>query len=331
MLPAAEPPPARSAWAWAAVALGVAAVVAALVLVRRARYEPAPVLAPAPAPQVITLAPPAPQPAKAAPETQRVSVVLDSRDRDYGRHPSASAFTIQLPRTYFNVSRARLKSAELPSTYYVFTAARRNTTLRVTVGGDTRDVALADGNYTFATMSSALAAALGAAFPGRAFSVRFDKPTYRCTIRASPPATIAVDTTMVDPAATPTQWGLGYFLGFAPAAVTAGSGSVTGATVATMNPETYVLLDIAQLNGMEQPAMYGGGGTAGRAFAKVPITDDSFQYNIFYWDLTANDYASPIAKLSKLDIAVRFHDGTLVDFNGAEYSLTLEIECTRTR
>ena len=274
---------------------------------------------------------PAPKPPKHAPETQRVTLVLDSRDRDYSKHPGASSYAVTLPRTFFNVSAARLKSAELPSTYYVFSAARGNTTLRVTVDNATQDVVLADGNYTFATMSSALAAALGAAFPGFAFSVRFDKPTYRCTIRSTPAAQVAVDTTMVDPAATPTQWGLGYFLGFAPATVTAGSGSVTGATVATMNPETYLLIDIAQLNGMDQPAMYGSGGSGGRAFAKVPIADDSFQYNIFYWDLTANDYASPIAKVSKLDIAVRFHDGTLVDFNGAEYSLTLEIECTRTR
>jgi hypothetical protein len=262
---------------------------------------------------------------------KRVTLLVDSRDRDYVKYPSPSSYVVHLPEPLFNVSNAVLISAELPSTYYVFSASLSNTTLRVSVdGGAYSDITIPDGNYTFTTMASALDTALTAAFPSFAFTVKFDEATARLNITATGASTpvIAVDCTA---AAKPTGWGLGYYLGFARGVVTSGTGTVTASSVGNMNPEMYMLVDIEELNAVHQAAMHGAGGTMGRVFAKVPICHSTFQYSFYDKTLTCNEVRPPIAKVTKLSISIRFHDGTLVDFKGAEHSLTIELTHTETR
>ncbi len=261
---------------------------------------------------------------------KRLTLLVDSRDRDYAKYSSPSSYVVHLPRTLFNVSNAVLISAELPSTYYVFSAAMNNTTLRVSVGGGAyADITIPDGNYSFATMASALDAALTAAFPAFSFTVGFEAATARLSIVATGASTpaISVDCTA---AAKPTGWGLGYYLGFRGGVVTTATGTLTATDVGNMNPEMYMLVDIKELNAVHQAAMYGAGGTMGRVFAKVPICHTTFQYSFYDKTLTCNEVKPPI-KVDKLTIAIRFHDGTLVDFHGAEHSLTIELTHTETR
>lgn len=47
--------------------------------------------------------------------TKRVTLLLDSRDRDANLWPSAAQFAVPLHTTLYNVSSAQLKSAELPT------------------------------------------------------------------------------------------------------------------------------------------------------------------------------------------------------------------------
>ena len=268
---------------------------------------------------------------------KRVTVLVDSRDRNYVSHPDPSRYVVHLPVPLNNVSNAVLVSAELPATYYVFSTAMKNTTLKVaafSAGAPVYvDVTIPDGNYTFSTMANALNTALTAAFPAYSFTVQFDPATARLSIAAASTPPTATPTVSVDctAAAKPTGWGLGYYLGFERGKVTSGTGTVVAQSVGNMNPEMYMLVDIEELNAVQQAAMYGEGGSMGRVFAKVPICHSTFQYSLYDKTLTCNEVQPPIAQLKKLSITIRFHDGTPVDFHGAEHSMTIEFTHTETR
>lgn len=258
------------------------------------------------------------------PQAAHVTVHLDSRDRDFAVYPSSTNFVVELPETLKNVSSAVLVAAEVPLSYYVFTAARGNTSLTVAVDGTSRTVTVPDGNYSTALMAAALKAALDAAF-GKTFTVSFDPVTMKCTIAVA--GTVGVDATA---AAKPTEWGLGYYLGFPAGVVTTGLNGVTGTGVASMNPENYLLIDIEELNGLNQSAMYAAGGAGRKTFAKVPLNGDSYQYNFYDKTLTCVDLLPQIARMDRLRVSLRFHDGSIVDLNG-EWSMSVEFVCTRAR
>ena len=266
---------------------------------------------------------------EAYPQAVRTTVHLDSRDRDYAVHPSSSEFVVELPETLHSVRYAVLVLAEMPISYYVFSSARGTSSLRVTldwVDAVTHDVAVPDGNYTTASMATALKAALETAFPGATFTVAFDQASQRCSITTSD-GVLSVDATG---AARRTD--LGYFLGFARGVVTGGSGStVVGTGVAAMNPENYLLLDIEELNGLGQSALYHAGGSGRKTFAKIPLCGDSYSYSFYDKYFTGAEQRPPLSRLDRLRVSVRFHDGSLVDLNGAEWSFTIQFACTLTR
>jgi hypothetical protein len=273
----------------------------------------------------------APMPPPAPLKFVNTKLLIDSRDRDYDAYPSASSFLIDLRSPIRNVTSAVLISCEVPMSYYVFAQARGNTSLTVTVGGaTTRTVTVPDGNYTTDTMAAALVAALQTAFAPRTFAVTFDVASMKCTV-ASAGTTVAVDTTSVSPTGKRTNWGLAYHLGFPAGAVTAGSGSVTGTRVANMSPENYVVVDIDELNGVTHLVPYSGGAPGETVFAKVPLLGDSYTY--MYYDKTISfvQLRPRRESIRQLRVSLRFHDGTPVDLNGAEWSMTLELECTLTK
>lgn len=261
------------------------------------------------------------------PQAVRTTVHIDSRDRDYAAYPNSSDFSIELPDTLKNISSAVLVSAELPLSYYVFSAARGTTSLTVVRNGTSQTISVPDGNYTTASMASALKAALDAAYAPATWTVSFNPTTMKCTL-ASAGATVAVDATA---ATKRTEWGLGYYLGFPRGVVTSGADSVTGTSVVSLNPENYLLIDIDELNGISQSALYAAGGSGRRSFAKVPLNGDSYQYNYYDKTLTYVDVRPQLTKLDKLRVSIRFHDGTLVELNGGEWSMSLEFACTLTR
>lgn len=271
-------------------------------------------------------------------KVKRMTLLVDSRDRDYARHPSPSQYVVHLPEALHNVSNAILVSAEFPLTYQVFrtTALRR---LTVTVNASvTATAEIPAGNYTFSSMAAALETALGAAFtalPGGAgaaygtWTVTFSDVTGACTLACAGAAGQSV-TVDYSTETTPTGWGLAYYLGFE-RRVTTGTGSVTGTAVANMNPELYMLVSIDELNNVSQAGMYASGGSQGKVFGKLPIQNNTGQYVFYDKTLTCNEIRPPRARIDRLTVSVRWHDGTLVDFSGAEHSMTLELTYTQTR
>lgn len=265
------------------------------------------------------------------PQTTSTTVHVDSRDRDFTTHPSSSSFVVRLPEPLKNVSSAVLVAAELPLTYYVFSAAnRQNTSISVALGGGAPVTAtIPDGNYDRTTMAAAVQTAVRAATGDATVTVTIDAATMKCTV-AHPTLTVTVGATVSDRS---TGWGLAYYLGFPKAGVAdaAAPGGATGTSVVSLNPENYVLLEIDELNGLNQGAIYSSGGSGQRTFAKVPLNGNSYDFTFVYDKVTCVDLRPPTARLDKLTVAVRFHDGTLVDLNGGEWSFSIEFACTLAR
>jgi hypothetical protein len=259
------------------------------------------------------------------------TILLNSRERDFEKYPSSNSYVIDLPRTYHNVVGAHLVSSEIPSSFHVFAAALGNTSMSVDVSGTTRSITIPDGNYGFSSMAAAIEQALNAAFVGETyqFEVSVSPVTGKLTIRCTNfPAstTLGIDTTDA-PATKPVEWGLAYFLGFPKGVVTFGtfnSGSVTALSMALLNPYTYLILDIPELNGTDHVGVTGGNSV----FGKIPLTVNSFNFVFCDKVLSKQTFSPPRLQLSRLRVSFRFPDGHPVDFQGMEHSFTIELTCT---
>lgn len=257
-------------------------------------------------------------------------VHIDSRDRDYGEFASPNSYRILLPKKYRHVLSARLLGCELPSTFFVFAAALGNTSLAVVDDGVALAITIPDGNYTTSTMCTALAAALSAA-TGKAFTATLDAATLRLTVTAAT-GDFSFDTRAVADS-RPVEWGLGYFLGLAKGTLTSSvDSSLTPPGVLSVNPYTYILLDVDELNNVETGGIYGKE-IGPKTFAKVPLSGASFEYvftgkdALHQMHLGHVHYRPPLQKLDRLAITFKFHDGRTVDWNGVEHSFSLELVC----
>lgn len=260
------------------------------------------------------------------------TIVIDSRDAVPSSSSSPTAYTIQLPETLYDVRCARLMSAEIPASFYVFSSDRANVELTLVRNGTPVTVAIPDGNYGLTDMLETLSSALTAACDGVAITVTAPKNTLRCAISSAVPTDVlGVDTRSLSSSAS-TNWGLAYYLGFdRDVLLTTGTHTVRAPRVCMLNPELSMYVDIEELGTIIESRTEGQGGTVSRrAFAKIPINADSFQYVYFDKQLTAHTYTPPIAVLTKLRLAWRFHTGEPVDFHGVHHSLTLQLECNAT-
>ena len=251
-------------------------------------------------------------------KTVSKTLLINSRNRSSG---TAGSYVIDLPTQYHNVAGAHLVSAEIPASFYVFSAALNNTDMLVTVDEQTEVITIPDGNYGFTTMCTAVAAALTSAFGGT-FTCSVDRTTGKFSIQCPGATSMTLDTTL-----QASEWGLAYFLGFAKRTLTTGTNALTGTSVASLNPHTYILLSIEELNGTDHVGVEGGKS----AFGKIPVTVNS--YNFLFYDkvLSKQSFTPPRQNLNKLHLAFTYHDGTPVDFQGMEHSLTLEFQCTEER
>lgn len=274
-------------------------------------------------------------------ETLRKFVVhIDSRDRNFETHSSPNTYKIRLPAQYTHVVAARLLGCELPSSFFVFTAALGNTSLKVTTIDSntgariTNTITIPDGNYTQTTIVTYLQAALNDAFTHETFTVMIDPVSFQLTIIVDKDE-FEIDTTLGAPGVGdgPVEWGLGYYLGIPKDTVLTSSGlSLTLPGIVSLNPFTYILLDIAELNNVDTGGLYGSE-VGPRTFAKVPLSNASFEYVFTGKDATYQmhlahvQYRPPIQRLDRLSIAFKFHNGQVVDFNGIEHSFSIELTC----
>lgn len=270
-------------------------------------------------------------------------VLVDSRDRDFRKFPRPNAYRVRLPRTYRGVLRARLVSAEIPSSFLMFSQALRNTSMVVTVDQTSRTVTIPDGNYDAQSLACELVTALQIAFEDYVFGAELDALTMAFKARCEPAArdvvaeaiaggqqthvSWSVDTT-TGVERGDTDWGLAYYLGFPKGVVTASEdGVIAGQGVVVTNPLTYVVLDIRELSAVDEGGMYGAAVGKG-CFAKIPLRGGSFEH-VFRDAESATspvDMTPPIPRLETLTVTFRSHAGHVLDFRGVEHSFVLELD-----
>ena len=272
------------------------------------------------------------------------TVLIDSRDRQITGYGSPGNYNVVLPAVYNNVYSITLRSYEIPLSYNTFASCQGNTTMSVTYtpnGGSpsTSTVTISDGNYTTTNLPTMLTGALQTI--SAALSATWSPNTLLSTIASTNTGdTIVLNLSGASsvncgagnnvPAST--GWGLGYFLGFYPQTYTSISGRITSSFMMNPNPDTYILLELAGLNKLDETGL--DGRIAGRidgAFAKIPLTQNTGEY-LFFADtsgpspLNQRIYNPPIGRLDRLAVKWRRHDGRTIDFNGGEHSFTLELE-----
>ena len=297
----------------------------------------------------------------------RKTLVVDSRDRQIVHDTHPGSYTVTLPTVYQNIYAATLRSIELPLSFYTFSACAKNTSMPVTYNTSVYqpNVQIGDGNYSLidGTLTTALKNALNTAFSVSSFAVTYSTITGKLTFTASSPFSFNFGQTVLPTdvsapggvaagtaAAFPpvntscgkanafpfsTGWGLGYYLGFQQTvrtAVLSGSNYVLVSDfAASADPETYILMEIANLNKNDESAIDNRrNGVVDGSFAKIPLDGNSGDY-IFIQDTGTNPlnrhvYQPPVGKLNTLQVKFRYHDGRVIDFNGAENSFTLELE-----
>lgn len=272
----------------------------------------------------------------------RHQILVDSRDRNFQKYPRPNGYRVRLPRTYRHVVSARLVSAEIPSSFLVFSEAMHNTSMVVVVNQTSKVVTIPDGNYDAQSLACEVTMALQAAFSDHTFGAEVDALTmaFKMSCEPSTRDVVAeavshsrqyvawgVDTTN-NVERGDTDWGLAYYLGFPKGVVTDSvDGVVVSPGVVVTNPLTYVVLDIEELSGVDEGGMYGT--AVGRGcFAKIPLSGGSFEH-VFRDAESATaavDMKPAVPKLETLTLTFRSHAGHVLDFRGVEHSFVLELE-----
>lgn len=255
-------------------------------------------------------------------------LLIDSRDRDYSKYPDPNKYRIRLPRTFHDVIGARLMSAEIPRSFHTFSAQANNVSFEITINSITASIVIDDGNYTFASMCVALEKALSQA-TGLTWSALVSSTTNRLVLlnQETTPFTVSsVQSPIYD---RETEWGLLYYLGFEKG--TTGSspeGQLVSPRAASFHGVSYILMDIDELKGADEGALYGAE-VGGRPLAKIVV--DPGQMGLAILDtskcLTVVSAQLPrIPRLRELHVTFRYHDGRPVDFNGVDHSFVLLLE-----
>lgn len=147
-------------------------------------------------------------------EERRVSVLmLDSLDRDQMVYPLPTSVRLKLPRVYRNVERIDICQVKFLNALYAISAARGNNRMPWVLDASSGFATLSDGTYTGQQLVDALTAALPAGI-----SVLYDCTRGRFVFDASGAGLFELPWATYASSGGPTEWGLGWVLGFGGAA-----------------------------------------------------------------------------------------------------------------
>ncbi len=285
------------------------------------------------------------------PFIRRRIISIDSRFRD-PVYTSPSDFLYQLSFPIRNVISVRLSSIEYPNTYFVFSAAKGNTSLKLKFPNNFAvpelTITIADGNYNTlssgeASLTGSIEAAISAAvsphiLPATPGKLPYD-PNIRVTINGrTGHVTIASVPTSPNPPIPFTldfkggrydyrsyDWGLGFNLGFPNKEYPIAATSFTGTSIIDVIGASYVFF---QLDGISPIQHYTPDKNVISAFAKLIMTGD--KNSIIYDD--GSNYSTKEYRFQQpidfFQVHPRIVDtyGDLVDMNGKNYSFSLELE-----
>jgi hypothetical protein len=182
-------------------------------------------------------------------EERRVTSVLmvDSLDRDQRVYPLPTQMRMKLPRVYKNVERIDIVQLKMLSGFYTISKAKGNNTLPVVIDSSSNVITIPDGTYTIQQLLDALDKESDTLGLGLTF--KYDCTTGRVTISRASDFTIPFFSSLtLTRQMLPTEWGLGWYLGYGGPAV-----DLTGddTYIATFFPRLFTDYIYLRMNDME--------------------------------------------------------------------------------
>ena len=279
-----------------------------------------------------------PQPPRDSRKQRTVLLEINSRDRNTTLHPQPTQFRWKLFRPLKDVSQIQIAGGSIPSCIYNINKGTNAFTFRE--GSTTYTVSLTPGRYSYKEIVTALAATLNA-LPGitNTYYVTIDPVTGFLTIkRGSGTADFAllfltgnfVDEydrnnalfKMNSPA---------HILGFGRADYASnGSGVITGVAnvdVDCIVNRLYLYINhenTQDFNTIERPV----GRLHPHAILYMDVPNGGYKYlNKETYQPIFQAYPAPISRIATLDIALRDEFDRLVELNGRDFTILLEISC----
>jgi len=269
------------------------------------------------------------------------SVSVDTRFADQNYNNDTTDFMIRLPETMKNVMRIRLSSVEIPPVEHTFTVAKGNVAISVADStGSITTFSIVPGNYTVATLCSAIETGLGT---GYTCSIDPSGGTISIT-NASDDFTLYFGSDNSTICTRKTHWGLGYYLGFrVPYMKTDSSGislsenqrrsimssgwTVTAYAPPLVTQNTYYLLQLQCPDQLDTVIHRVAGNAAIPAFAKLTLKNNGF--GVDYddnSDLIRKEYTflAP-TNISQLRVKLLDAFGVPVQLRASDWSMTFEL------
>jgi len=269
------------------------------------------------------------------------SLSMDSRFADQNYGTDTSDFMIRLPETMKNVMRIRLSSVEIPPVEYGFTVAKGNVNCTVVDSGGTRSFTITEGNYTVASLCSAIQTGLGVGYTCSAAN----PVTGLVTItKTSGNFTLYLGSDNSNVSSRKTHWGIGYFLGFRVPyvqydasgnslpeiqrrSITSTASTITAYAAPLVTQNTYYLMQLQCPDQLDTVIHRVAGNAAVPAFAKIILrnTGVGIDYDDNS-DLVRKEFTflAP-TNISQLRVKLLDAFGVPVRLGTTDWSMTFEI------
>tara|TARA_B100000767_G_scaffold96320_1_gene92553 strand:- start:6418 stop:7239 length:822 start_codon:yes stop_codon:yes gene_type:complete len=238
---------------------------------------------------------------------------INSLNADLSKYTSSN-FVYYLEEEFKNIIYIKLGSIELPTSNYNFLERNKNTNFIIISGVNRDEVKIDEGNYTTDTIIIKIQEKLDqiSSSRGQSYFVDLDINSGKIYF------TNSSEFTLEFPKNNTQYKTLGQHLGFKEIEYT--GTTIYGVQVINLNSPNYYFLKINNLDNVKDYK-------AKNVFAKIIQNTGSFDFlNEGKSDFVSKDmvFRSPI-NLSKLEIQVVDYLGNIVDLNGFELSLTLEL------
>ena len=260
---------------------------------------------------------------------------LDSRFADFKGGSNGSEWKMTPPQPLKNIMRIRMASAEIPLVEQTFSHEKGNLVFFMKVGtspNHTRLQPLVPGNYGATALVGAIQKALQIQY-STSYTCAVESVTGMVTITA--PVAFKIDflSEITEVADQPTNWGLGYYLGFREPVQVAkydpviDAWFIRGTSVINVQPNPYYLLSLKCPDEIQNVTHRLAFGNYLNAFAKVVLKDN---YYTIQFDDNSNLMRKEYTFLAPVTIPF-FHFSLLdpygrpVNMFNTDWSVTIEV------
>lgn len=242
-----------------------------------------------------------------------IIINVNSKFVDKDKYTS-SDFVYHLNQELKNIAYIKLGSIEFPSTNYNFLNKKGNTSFTIGDGTFEETITLQDGNYTSDTIISTIQEFLDTINVTRTKNYEID-----ININTGKIIFTSDDTVNINFNSKDTGYGsLGEHLGFSENTYT--NTTITAENVINLNTPLYNFLKINDIENIIDNKV-------SNAFAKIILTSGKYDFTIEGKDDYVSKqkvFRSPI-NLNKLKIQIVDHMDNIIDLNGYDLTLTLEV------